>query len=132
MKVGIRKPNSAGLVTTTGGATMDLVHDLVLVAGQPNPRSAVIKKIFAYNNTGGNATIIFGTVDRSAVPLFVAVLPTITLINGFDNELTEEELPNIEFQSNMGLTVAGRSGSIYVLGSVAGLLVTIEVEEFGG
>jgi hypothetical protein len=70
-------------------------------------------------------------MDRQAVPVFVPLLPTLTLINGFDAEWPETESPAVVFQSDMGLLAVGRSGDIVVLGSVAGILVAIEVEEFG-
>ena len=131
MKSGIRKAGNAGLVTTLGGAVAVVCHTLVLNAGVSNERSAVIRKIMAYNNTGGDATITFGTMDRQAVPAFVALFPALVLINTFDAEFNERDIPAVEFQSNMGLLAAGRSGDIMVLGSVAGITVIIEVEEFG-
>lgn len=131
MKVGIRKAGNAGLVTTGGPGVNDLCHDLVLVANVTNPRTAIIKKIMAYNNAGANATLRFGTLDRQAVPAFVPLLPPLYLINTFDAEWTEDEIPAVEFASNIGLLAAGRNGSIYVLCSAIGVLVSIEVEEFG-
>lgn len=131
MKVGIRKAGNAGMVLTAGGGVPDVCHTLVVAAGVANERSAIIRKIMAYNNTGANATIIFGTMDRSAVALFVPLLPALYLINTFDAEWTEAEIPAVEFQSDMGLLVNGRTGNIMVLGSVANIQVSIEVEEFG-
>lgn len=131
MKVGIRKAGNAGLVTTTGAATADVCHTLVLAAGVSNERSAIIRKIMAYNNTGGNVTLTFGTMDRQAVPVFVPMFPALLLINTFDAEFNENDIPAVEFQSNMGAGAAGRNGNIMVLGSVAGVTLIIEVEEFG-
>jgi len=129
MKNSIRKVGNQGMVTTTTGN--DLIHDLVLVAGVPNVRTAVIRKIMTSNNTGANATLIFGTLDRQAIPVFVPLLPTLNLLNGFDAEWIEAEIPSVEFMSDMTALAAGRNGSIYVVGSVAGILVSIEVEEYG-
>ena len=135
MRTGIRKPNSAGLVTTTGTAAVpaaDLVHTLGTNRSGVR-RSAVIRKILAYNNTGGDLAIQIGTQDNSVIPLFVQLMPDILLLNGFDTTLNEWEIPAVEFAVDTGLLVAGAEGNIYVssLGAAAGVLLVLEVEEFG-
>jgi len=55
--MGVRKAGNAGLVTTTGGN--DLTHTM------PTGRTGKIVKILAYNNTGANVTLQFGTLDRA-------------------------------------------------------------------
>jgi hypothetical protein len=125
MEKGIMMQNNAGLVTGTAVATGDLVHTLSL------GRHAYLRKVMWSNNTGGNGTLIFGTQDAQAVPAFVALFPTITCLNGFDGELTEAELPDIKFILNRAALAAGRSGNIYVLTSVAGILVACTIEEIG-
>ena len=118
------KGGSAGLVATTGGN--DLLHTL------STGRTAKITKILAYNNTGANVTLQFGTLDRTAPPgAFVQLLPSLVSINGLDNEWTEEDLPAIEFASDTSAGAAGRTGNIYVLASAAGVDVVIEVREKG-
>lgn len=123
-----RKQNNAGLVTTTGGN--DLLHTLSVVG----PRSARITKIMAYN-PGANATLQFGTLNRNpAGAAFVALLPILVAIGPLlDTEWTEEEIPAVEWMNNTTPTAAvGRTGDIYVLASAAGVVITIELEEFGG
>lgn len=134
-RIGIRKAGNAGLVTSTATANGDLLHALptLAIAG---PRTCRITKILAYNNTGANLPLLFGTRDRSVAPLFVQLLPDLVAINGFDNEWPEEEIPAVEFAADTSLLTAGRLGDIYVVVGtvavpVAGVIISIEVEEFG-
>ena len=124
----IYKPGNAGVVVVTGGGVNDLLHTLSL------GRSVIITKICCYNNTGANALLQFGTLDRNpAGAAFVVLLPVLVAINGLDNEWNEAELPGVEFLSWPQVTVAGRTGDIYV--NVAAALtptVQIEVKEIGG
>ena len=124
----IRKAGNAGLVTTTAGN--DLLHTLPIAVVPRGPRTAIITKILAYNNTGGNVTLQFGTLDRTvAGALFVQLLPTLVAIDPFDNEWLEAEIPPIEFASDTTVGVNGRVGDIYVLASAALVDVVIEVAE---
>lgn len=138
-RVGIRKGGNAGLVTTTAPgapAPGDLLHTMPTrtIAG---PRTARITKIMAYNNTGANVPLLFGTNNRAAVPAFVQLLPALLAINtGMDNEWTEEEIPAVEWMSDESALAAGRTGNIHVVAGtvgvpVAGVVVQIEIEEFG-
>lgn len=117
------KAGNAGLVPTTG--LNDLLHTTSI------GRTAKITKVLAYNNTGADVTLQFGTLDRQAVPAFVQLLPELVAINLFDNEWTELDLPAVEFASNTSLLAAGRTGHIYVLASAALVDVVIEVQEKG-
>jgi len=121
--MGIRKAGNAGLVTATGGN--DLLHTM------PSGRTGKIVKIMAYNATGANVTLQFGTLDRATPAAFVQLLPTLVAINGFDNVWEEDEIPSVEFASNATTGANGRTGDIYVLASAAGVVVSIEVEEEG-
>jgi hypothetical protein len=124
MKTGIRKPNNggvAGLVTTTAGP--DLCHTL------PAGRTAKIRKIMWSNHTGAAGNIIFGTQDNAGV--WVPLLPTIQCINGFDGELPEIEIPEVEFRVDRTPAPAGLTGNILVQASIVGILIRLEVEEFG-
>lgn len=121
--MGIRKANNAGLVTTTAGP--DLLHIIPTV----NPTTVIIRKIMWYNNTGANVTLIIGTQDNVAAPGWVPLFPTIPCINGFDGELTEEELPEVEFVVDARAGAAGMTGDIMVQASAVGVLVRLEVEE---
>lgn len=126
MRKGILIPNTAGLVNTTAAAVGDLVHTL------STGRTAKIAKIMWSNNSGFNGTLIFGTRDN-AVPAaaHVPLLPTITCLNGFDGEFRQEEIPDVIFALDRTATPNGRDGNIYVVSSVAGILVRIAVEERG-
>lgn len=126
--MGNRKANNQpiatfGLLTTTAGP--DLLHTL------PTGRTCKIRKIMWYNNTGAQETLILGTEDNVAPAGWVPLFPAISCINGFDGELTEEELPEIEFIADTRAGVAGRTGDIHVQASAVGILVRLEVEEFG-
>lgn len=131
-RIGIRKPGNAGLLTTTGGN--DLLHTIPLttINQQTFPaRSFVIRKIMWSNFTGFNAVLIFGTLN--ATPALVPLLPTVLALTGFDGELGEGELPAVEFMTVSAQAAAAvrLNGNAYVLSSIAGLLIAIEVEEFG-
>lgn len=131
-RIGIRKAGNAGLVTTTAGN--DLLHTIPVMTVQAvtyPARTFIIRKIMWYNNTGAPVTLSIGTLN--ATPAFVPLLPTIYAINLFDGELTEDELPDVEFCSvNAPAVAAVRfNGNAYVLASAAGVLIAITVEEFG-
>ncbi len=129
LRASIRKPNSEGLVTATGGN--DLMHTLGRNRSGVH-RTAIIRKIMAYNNTGANVTIQLGTRDGTApAPLFVAYLPVLLVLNGMENIWGEEHIPAVEF-SVVDLTAADyREGNVYLLASDAGIEVSLEIEEFG-
>lgn len=128
MIASIRKGNSAGVVTTTAGN--DLVHTLGTNRSGAM-RTAIIRKILAYNNTGANVTLQFGTQDNAAVPAFVQLLPDLVAINGLENAWGEDVIPAVEFSVDPTAGAAGQEGNVYVLASAAGVLLRIEVEEYG-
>ena len=122
----MRKTGNQGEVTTTIVATGNQLHDM------PANRTAKIVKILAWNPAGGagNATLQFGTWDRNpAGAAFVRLIPTVLALIGLENIWIEEQLPAEEFRSDTTATAAGRTGDIYVLADVAGVFVSIEVEE---
>lgn len=121
----IGKENNQGLVTTTGAAATDLIH--LIATG----RSFYVTKLFWYQATGGNITMIFGTLSNAAVPAMVPLLPTQLAITGIPGGLNEEDLAGIEFMLNSQATPAGWDGSLYVTSSVAGVLIRAEVAEKG-
>lgn len=119
-----RTANNQGVFTTTAGN--DLLHDL------PVGRSVRITKIHAYNNTGADVTLQFGTLNRNpAGAAFVALMPIFVAIDTLDNEWSETDIPAFEFVNDTTATAAGRVGDIYVLASAAGVVMSLEVEEFG-
>ena len=137
-RIGIRKAGNAGLVTTTGGN--DLLHTQALMTVQTvtfPARTFVIRKIMWYvPNALGNVTLVIGTLN--ATPALVPLLPTILGLAGFDDELEEVRLPFVEFiAAAPNEVVALRfDGNAYVQSlaagvAVAGVLVAVEVEEFG-
>lgn len=130
---GIRKAGNAGMVATTAPgapAPGDLLHTI------PIGRSTRITKILAFNNTGANVPLLFGTNDLVVPAAFVQLLPDLVAINGLDNEWIEEELPAVEFAPDTTPGAAGRTGNIVVVAGtvavpVAGVDIVIEVEEYG-
>lgn len=135
LRIGWRKAGNAGLLTTLGGVALgELLHTIptVTLQGVTFTRSYIIRKIMWYNNSGANAVLTIGT--RNGTPGFVPLLPPIWMINTFDGELTEAELPAVEFISTpvVGvLAAAQRDGNCYCVTAAAGVMVAIECEEFG-
>ena len=128
LRASIRKPNSVGLITPDG--LNQLVHTLAVNRSGVS-RTAIIRKILCYNNTGANITLQFGTQDLVAVPNFVQYLPDLVALNTLDNVWEEVEIPAVEF-SILNLEGAlGREGNIYLLASAALALVSVEVDELG-
>lgn len=133
---GIRKIGNApdvttgipGIVTSTVTPQGDLLHIL------PLGTTCKIVKICAYN-PGAAVNLLFGTKDLTVpVPLFVQLLPDLRALGGLDNEWTELELPAVEFAPLVLPAALGRTGNIWVVAGtvvapVAGVIITIEVEE---
>ena len=135
LRVGLRKGNSAGLVTSTGTAAVpaaDLLHTLGTNRSGAR-RSAIIRKIWAYNNTGGNVPIQIGTQDNAVAPAFIQLLPDFLALNTLENIFDETQIPAIEFAVDLAALAAGLEGNIYMstIGVAAGVVVRLEVEEFG-
>jgi len=126
LRASIRKANTAGLVTATAGP--DLLHTLGTNRSGVT-RTAIIRKVLAYNNTGANITIQLGT--QEATPLFVQYIPDLLVINGLENVWGENDLPAVEFSVVNLAGVDFREGNVYLQASAVGVLVTLEVEEFG-
>jgi len=118
--MGLRKAGNQGLVTTTAGP--DLCHAI------PVGRSFIIRKILAYNNTGVDETLIFGT--QTNVAGWVPLLPTLLAVDGIENIWTEADLPPVVFQADT-TAGAGTTGNALVQASGINLLIQIEVEEIG-
>lgn len=125
------KGGNAGMVASTATAVGNLLHTI------PGGRTVKISKVCAYNNSGVFLVLLLGT--QTAAGAFVQMIPALGLVNGMDNEFTEDELPILEFALS---TVVGatRTGSIYFIAdnpAVAGVLgvvgcqVSIEVREKG-
>jgi len=126
LRASIRKANTAGLVTATAGP--DLLHTLGMNRSGVT-RTAIVRKVLAYNNTGANITIQIGT--QEATPLFVAYLPDLLVINGMENVWGENDIPAVEFSVVNLAGVDFREGNIYLQASAVGVVVSLEIEEFG-
>lgn len=129
--MGIRKPNSAGLVVSTAGP--DLLHTLSILgpnAGQ-GFRSAFIRTIHVYNNTGADITVQFGTLNRAVAPAFVQLMADMVFLDTFHTDIPEQDIPMVEFRADLSALAAGRTGNIYMQASAVGLLINLTVEEIG-
>jgi len=108
---GIRK--SGPIVTIAAAGVAEVLYQQTNL-GQ-NPRTVIIRKIMTYTNVG-NCVVDIGI---GLAPL-VNIIPTIFLLNTFDNEWTEDEIPEVEV-----------SADITVQSDILGCQVQIEVEEIG-
>lgn len=107
---GIRK--SSLVVVIAAPATPENLF-LQSAAGT-NPRTVIVRKVMAYNNTGALQTIDIGV---GLAPL-VNIIPTLACPNAVDSEWTEAEIPEVEVNAN-----------ITVQCSAAAVQVQVEVEE---
>ena len=112
-----------GLVITQGAAATDMIHLI------PTGRSFYVTKIMWYQATGGNITLVFGTLSNAAVPAMVQMFPTQLAINGIPGGMLEDELVGVEFMLNSQATPNGWDGSFYVTSSVAAVRINCEVAE---
>lgn len=136
---------SSGLVSITAVGGGDGVA-LGVVGANPTAwtlspgKRAVIKKIAWRNRIGVNANLLIGFGDRTvAGSIFRQVFPSILMVNGVIDELTEEAIP-IMGNSREGFVadttaVTGTTGAIIVEtdgaagAAPADVQVIIEVEE---
>lgn len=109
----IRKTSQ--LVLIAAAAAEALIYTLT------QGRTAKIKKIMLMNNTGVNDLVTFGELIAAA---WTPRLPDIYVLTPFDAQLSEWEIPQYEFQSNIYARSAGA-------GVGTTLDVLIEVEEIG-
>lgn len=123
---GIRQPNNQGLVATAIGGN-DLLHTL------STGRTARITKIMAWNDSGGNVVLQFGT--NTNVPAFVQLFPDLLALNaGLDNIWMETEIPWLIFAIDTSAGALGVTGDIRVNTNplTANIDILLEVEEWGG
>jgi len=109
---GIRKVSP--IVTVAAAATPEVLYQLS--QGGTNPRTVIVRKIFAYSDVG-DCVVIIGTGLAAG---FAGAIPTIVVLNGIDNSWTEDEIPEVEVQADITIT-----------SDVLGCLVQVEVEEIG-
>jgi len=109
---GIRK--SSAIITVAAAATPENLY--LISAGGTISRTVILRKILCYSNVG-NAVVDIGTGLAAA---FANIIPSILVVNTFDTEWTEDEIPEVEVAAN--LTVQS---------SVLGVMVMVEIEEIG-
>lgn len=109
---GIRK--SSAIITVAAAATPENLY--LLSAGGTIARTVILRKIMCYSNVG-NCVVDIGTGLAAA---FANIIPSILVINTFDTEWMEDEIPEVEVNAN--LTVQS---------SILGVMVQVEVEEIG-
>ena len=112
-RTGIRKP-SLPIASPVAGAAIALYN---ITPG----RSAIIRKIM-WHNACANSSLSLGTGLAGA---FAAVLPAIVTLSGLDGQLNEADLPAVEIPYTAALP------SITFQSTIAGITVTLEVEEIG-
>lgn len=109
---GIRKPSA--IIIVAAPATPENLY-LVSVGGTVG-RTVILRKIMCYSNVG-NCVVDIGV---GLAPVFANIIPSIFVLNGFDNEWTEDQIPEVEVNAN--LTVQS---------TIALVQVQVEVEEIG-
>jgi len=111
----VRKTSQLVSIAAAGAGNEALIYTL------SQGRTAKIKKIMLMNNTGANDTVIFGEVIAA---VWTPRMPEIYILTPFDEQLSEWEIPQYEFQSN-----------IYARSANAGVGTTmdvlIEVDDIG-
>lgn len=110
---GIRKVSN--VITVAAAATPETLYQRT--TGGQNPRTVIVRKVMVYNNTGANVVIDIGTGLGGA---FARIMPSLYSITLFDNEWTEDDLPEVEVGAD-----------ITVQSSVLGVQIQVEVEELG-
>jgi len=122
---GVLKSSNAGMVTVNAAVTTFVLHTMPTVI----PSTAKIRKILAYNNTGGNALLQLGYLSLAAV--FVQTIPDLLCLAGIENIWNEIDIPNYEFRPDTTL-VTGTLGDIVCQVPVVianAVVVLLEVEE---
>jgi len=116
--------NNQGLVATLIGGN-DLLHTL------STGRTARICKIFAWNDSGANVVLQFGT--NTNVPAFVQRLPDMLALNNIENIWWEIDLPRYIFAIDNRAGALGQTGDIRVNTNplTANIDIMLEIEEYG-
>lgn len=109
---GIRKVSEV-IAAPVAGAAAVLYQ---ITAGGQVPRTAIIRKIWAYSDVGNVVLTIGIGLAAAQVP----IMPLLYVVNDMDTEWTEDEIPEVEV--NQDITVEG---------TIVGCQVQIEVEEVG-
>ena len=107
---GIRK--SSLVITVAAAGVAEILY--IVSANATVGRTVIPRKIWIYSAVG-NCTVIIGT---ATTPL--GIIPELYAINLFDNEWTENEIPEVEVNED-----------ITVESDILGCRVQIECEEIG-
>lgn len=73
--------------------------------------TAIIRKIWAYNNSGAQQDIQLGTGTGT----FVQRMPALSLANGSTTILTEEDIPAVEFTAAITGIVSAGVGPVSIM-----------------
>jgi len=109
---GFRK--SSAIITVAAAATPENLY--LVSAGGTIARTVILRKIMCYSIVG-NCVVDIGTGLGVA---FANIVPSIYVINLFDTEWMEDEIPEVEV-----------AGNLTVQSSILGVQVQVEVEEIG-
>lgn len=109
---GIRK--SSDIITVAAAATPENLF--LRSAGMTIPRTVILRKIFAYSAVG-NVVIQIGYGLGGA---WAAILPPMLVVNTFDFQREEDEIPEWEVGANLTCQA-----------DVLGVVIQVEVEEIG-
>lgn len=114
---GIRK--SSPIASCTVAATSVGLYTL------PTARTCVVRKVVIFNNNAAPTIVQIGT-GSTALGTFVQQLPAWYAVNGQDLEITEDQIPNVEFTAN--LTVQASVAAV----APNNIQVQVEIEEYQG
>lgn len=109
---GIRK--TGNIITVAAAATPETLYQQSNTG--TNPRTVILRKIFAYSDVG-NCVVDIGTGLAAA---FANIIPSILVPNGIDSQWAEVDIPEVEV--NADLTVQS---------DILGVQIQVEVEEVG-
>lgn len=109
---GVRK--TGNIITVAAAATPETLYQQSNAG--TNPRTVILRKVFAYSNVG-NCLVDIGIGLGVA---FANIIPRILVPNGIDSQWNELDIPEVEV--NADLTVQS---------SILGVQIQVEVEEVG-
>jgi len=114
---GIRK--SSAIVNTVAAPAVGTAVTLYQrTTGGQNPRTVILRKLMAWNNTGADAILEIGQDGIDGVVAFANIIPPVLVLNGFDGEWHEDELPEVEIGNDLTMEC-----------NQDGVQVQVEVEE---
>lgn len=113
-------PKSSAIVATVAapGAPATAVTLFQRSASGTNPRTVITRKIWAYNNTGGNGILELGQGGILAAPVFAQIIPPMVIVNGGVGNWSEMEIPEVEVGADITMEC-----------DIDDVLVQVEVEE---